>query len=63
MKIIKVLFLVVIFIYGCSGGSPESNPEPFAQYTIEQFMDTEQIFGSSFSPDESNHEGPGKVRT
>ena len=53
MKIIKVLFLAVIFIYGCSGGGTESNPEPFAQYTIEQFMDTEQIFGSSFSPDES----------
>ena len=37
----------------CSEKDSPASEEPLAQYTIEQFMDTEQIFGSAFSPDES----------
>lgn len=41
--------LACILVIGC----PAGEDRPRKQYTIEQFVDTESIFGSAFSPDES----------
>ena len=48
MKFLKTLLLLSILI-GCS--IPDSSKTK--EYTIEQYMDVDQIFGSSFSPDDS----------
>lgn len=47
-KFLKTLLLVGI-VAACS--TPEK--ESLKEYSIEQFMDVDQIFGSSFSPDDS----------
>jgi len=48
----NLLFLVMIgLLLGC-GEKAEEMP-PLQQYTIDQFMNTTSVFGSSFSPDES----------
>ncbi len=49
----KMLIAAVLLISACSTQTPEVAQEPVSTYTIEQFMDTKNIFGSSFSPDES----------
>jgi dipeptidyl aminopeptidase/acylaminoacyl peptidase len=40
------------FYFSCSSPDQEMEKKP-TQYTIEQFMNVERVFGSSFSPDES----------
>ena len=54
MKSNNLLFslLVGFLILGCSEQQAPQEAPP-AQYSIEQFMNTVQIFGGSFSPDES----------
>ena len=45
------LLILSSFLVKCSG--PEPEPLEVKQYTIDQFMDNESVFGSSFSSDES----------
>lgn len=54
-KLVMLVVVIPILIQGCTGGGTQEQPneEPPTEYTIEQFMNTIQIFGSSFSPDES----------
>ncbi len=54
-KILSFMAMVgLIAFVQCTGGGPVEEVEsPPAEYSIEQFMNTVQIFGSSFSPDES----------
>ena len=54
MKFIKSLLALslIILIYACSSTEQKAEEKP-ALYTIEQFMNVESVFGSSFSPDES----------
>jgi len=54
MKFIKPLLALslIILIYACSSTEQKAEEKP-ALYTIEQFMNVESVFGSSFSPDES----------
>jgi Tol biopolymer transport system component len=49
----KMVIVGALLISACSSQTPEVIQEPVSTYTIEQFMDTKNIFGSSFSPDES----------
>ncbi|MEM9858511.1 MAG: S9 family peptidase [Bacteroidota bacterium] len=54
MKKISCLFLSLIVLWSCGTPSNEEKQvEKPSLYTIEQFMDINQVFGSSFSPDES----------
>ena len=54
MKQALFIVLLSVFIWGCKSDAPqEKPPREFKQYTIEQFMDNERIFGSSFSHDYS----------
>lgn len=47
-------FAVLLFCTACqSDQSAATTDEDIQQYTIEQFMDNESLFGSSFSPDGS----------
>ena len=54
MKFLKpfLSLTLVIFIVSCSSTEQQVEEKP-ALYTIEQFMNVERVFGSSFSPDES----------
>ena len=54
MKHIKPLLILTlaIIIFSCAATNEEVEKKP-ALYTIEQFMNVERVFGSSFSPDES----------
>ncbi len=51
--IIRLLFLMftISLLLGCTG--PEAAQREVQQYSIDQFMDNESVFGSSFSFDES----------
>jgi dipeptidyl aminopeptidase/acylaminoacyl peptidase len=49
-KISFVIFIVSFLCVSCQ----KSETPPIQQYTIEQFMNTVSIFGSSFSPDEKS---------
>lgn len=52
--VISLVLLCLIGLSACDSGKPEAiAEEPPKQYTIEQFMDINQVFGSSFSPDEN----------
>ncbi len=55
MKNLKLplVSLIAIFIFSCSPQETYVEEKPNL-YTIEQFMNVERVFGSSFSPDESN---------
>lgn len=49
-----MLFLLGLWILGsCSSDHAQKTPKEVKQYSIEQFMDNETIFGSSFSHDYS----------
>ena len=49
-----MLFLLGLWILGsCSSDHAQKTPNEVKQYSIEQFMDNETIFGSSFSHDYS----------
>jgi len=49
----KHLVLLYFILFSLSCTSDKSNvPDDFEEYSIEQFMDNESIFGSSFSSDE-----------
>ncbi len=46
------ILATILVLYSCRPSSEETIQSP-PEYTIEQFMNTVQIFGGSFSPDES----------
>ncbi len=48
----RIFFLVSMLIAVAFFGCQKRGERPIKQYTIEQFMNTTNIFGSSFSPDE-----------
>lgn len=54
MKLSKPLlaFSLIILIFSCSSTDQQVEKKP-ALYSIEQFMNVENVFGSAFSPDES----------
>ena len=43
----------LVFIYSCKSEKKQDEKREVGSYTIEQFMDNESVFGSSFSPDKS----------
>lgn len=45
------LFFIAMLCFSCNQNE-STIPEDFKEYTIEQFMDNESVFGSSFSSDE-----------
>lgn len=47
------IFVIVISFLGLSCQPPTAEPDEITTYTIEQFLNTEQIGGSAFSPNES----------
>jgi len=53
IKITLVSVSALILTFCTGGGTNELAEKMPAHYTAEQFMNTDQIFGSSFSPDES----------
>ncbi len=53
MKKYAILFLTLMF-YSCQESNNKSNAVELKEYTIEQFMDNESVFGSSFSHDEKS---------
>ncbi len=53
MKLSTVLGLFSLALLLIQCRTAEEPPAPPTQYTIEQFMDNESVFGSSFSPDGS----------
>jgi dipeptidyl aminopeptidase/acylaminoacyl peptidase len=54
MKQVIFFLFLSLFIWGCKSDAPkEEISKEIKQYTIEQFMDNEGIFGSSFSHDYS----------
>lgn len=53
MKHYSLITAVLLLLFSC--GKKETKAErEISQYTIAQFMDTEAVFGSGFSPDNSN---------
>lgn len=44
---------ILICILSCKNGEQQAKDREVATYSIEQFMDNESVFGSSFSPDNS----------
>ncbi len=48
-----VLLLIFFLVQGCSTPAEETVENTPPEYSIDQFMNTVQIFGGSFSPDES----------
>lgn len=53
MKHYSLITAVLLLLFSC--GKKETTAErEISQYTIAQFMDTEAVFGSGFSPDNSN---------
>lgn len=52
MKLFKILFVGVVFLFFGSC-KPKETEKPPKAYTIQQFMDVVQITGGAFSPDES----------
>ncbi|MEM7110219.1 MAG: DPP IV N-terminal domain-containing protein, partial [Bacteroidota bacterium] len=52
-QVIQLSLISATILWSCSASQEKEKIEKPASYTIEQFMDINQIFGSSFSPDES----------
>lgn len=53
MKRIILLSGIFIFLLSCKDEEQKEEKREVATYSIEQFMDNESVFGSSFSPDNS----------
>ena len=55
MKNLGILAVLLVVLYGCQSSSNQSTePKAISQYTIEQFMDNESVFGGSIAHDKSN---------
>jgi len=57
MKKLSILFAVMLFMVSCKDDKKPNDGKEVAQnvkeYSIEQIMDNERVFGGSFSPDKS----------
>ncbi len=49
-RVYLLTFLGAIILFSCQ---PDNPSEEISQYSIEQFMDNESVFGGNFSPDNS----------